>query len=164
MVSVALASCVDWILEIPEKTPKEIPRKDPQREFQCKTREPLTLNLTLANTQKRGGAKRELTWFSLRRPPSACSGRRYADQIQRGLEPRVDRGRASRRGAARRAVDPGATEMPLDGGAPTLRWMRAPARGLAVAPPSRTPPDADLLSLARSGRGRRRRRGSGEEK
>jgi hypothetical protein len=31
----------------------------------------------------------------LRRPPSACAGRRRADQIPRGLAPRTDRGRAS---------------------------------------------------------------------
>jgi hypothetical protein len=30
----------------------------------------------------------------------------------------------------------GTTEKPLDGDAPTLRWTRAPARGLAVAPPA----------------------------
>jgi hypothetical protein len=38
--------------------------------------------------------------------------------------------------------------MPLDGGALTLRWTRAPARGLAVARLA-TPPAAAALSLAR---------------
>jgi hypothetical protein len=36
--------------------------------------------------------------------------------------------------------DLGTTVMPLDGGAPTLWWTRAPARGLAVAPLYRRPP------------------------
>jgi hypothetical protein len=36
--------------------------------------------------------------------------------------------------------------MPLDGGALTLRWTRAPARGLTMAPVHRRPP---LPSLAR---------------
>jgi hypothetical protein len=81
----------------------------------------------------------------LRRSPSMRPGRRRFDQIQRGLGPRVDSGHASRRGAARRAVDLGATEMPLDGGAPTLRWTRAPARGLAVVPLA--PDQPPLLGL-----------------
>jgi hypothetical protein len=43
--------------------------------------------------------------------------------------------------------------MPLDGGALTLRWMRAPARGLAVAPPAPSPPVAVSLARVREERG-----------
>jgi hypothetical protein len=39
--------------------------------------------------------------------------------------------------------------MPLDGGVPTLRWTRAPARGLAVALPAPSPLAGVVHSLAR---------------
>jgi hypothetical protein len=65
--------------------------------------------------------------------------------------PRVDRGRASLRRATRRAVDLGTTVKPLDDGALTLRWTRAPARGLAVAPLAWSPPAA-THSCARVGK------------
>jgi hypothetical protein len=54
-----------------------------------------------------------------------------------------------------RVPDQGTTEKPLDGDAPTLRWTRAPARGLAVAPPAgrRRSPLTRALAWAEEGAG-----------
>jgi hypothetical protein len=73
--------------KIPEETQKQNPRKAPR----AKPRNP---NPSITN-RKGAAVNGQLTWFSLRRPPSACAGRRRADQIPRGLAPRADRGRAS---------------------------------------------------------------------
>jgi hypothetical protein len=73
----------------------------------------------------------------LRHPPSMRPGRRRLDPRPREPPP-----------CRSRAPDLGTTVMPLDGGALTLRWTRAPARGLAVAPLGRR---RLSRSLARSG-------------
>jgi hypothetical protein len=54
-----------------------------------------------------------------------------------------------------RVPDQGTTEKPLDGDAPTLRWTRAPARGLAVGPPAgrRRSPLTRALAWAEEGAG-----------
>jgi len=44
------------------------------------------------------------------------------------------------RGHASGSTVKGTTTRPLDDGASTLRWARAPARGLAAAPPPTPPP------------------------
>ncbi|PVH36169.1 hypothetical protein PAHAL_6G012900 [Panicum hallii] len=94
--------------------------------------------------QNRGGGK-GATYLALLAPPTV--GEHGPPSPTRSpARLLAQRGQSSRELSSGRS--PGTTEKPLDGGAPTQRWTRAPASGLAVAPPPRLlPPAGRSLSL-----------------
>jgi hypothetical protein len=121
--------------------------KRSQKQSQIRSREPLTL--TLANrgigTLARGGLTSSCAVHRrCARDADASTGSREALGLARTEAVRA------RRKTARRATDLGTTVKPLDGRALTLRWTRAPARGLAVAPLGRRRSPCCSRSLARA--------------